>query len=218
MGFLSNTAVTELDNGIRLCCFHKPGVSVELQVHIATGSMHEKEYLGCGLSHFLEHMAFQGCAGFPGRSVADEVNALGGDLNAYTSYDRTCYRMQLPCGSWHKGIKMLSAMVRFPEFPEERFAAEKEVILRECERGNDDIGRLLHEKFLRTMFIKHPVRIPVIGYKELISQVTRDMMVDYYTRRYTPGRCVVVAVGDISASEFFKISQDYFGDWKQSFA
>ena len=217
MGFLSNTAVTELDNGIRLCCFHKPGVSVELQVHIATGSMHEKEYLGCGLSHFLEHMAFQGCAGFPGRSIADEVNALGGDLNAYTSYDRTCYRMQLPCGSWRKGIQMLSAMVRFPEFPEERFVAEKEVILRECERGSDDIGRLLHEKFLRTMFLKHPVRFPVIGSKELITGVSREMMVDYYNRRYTPGRCVVVAVGDLSIPEFFQVSQEYFGDWKQSF-
>ena len=93
MGFLSNTIVTELDNGVRLCCFHRRGASVELQIHIATGSMNEKEYLGCGLSHFLEHMAFQGCAGFPERSIADEVNLLGGDLNAYTSYDRTCYRV-----------------------------------------------------------------------------------------------------------------------------
>lgn len=217
MGFLSNTIVTELDNGVRLCCFHRRGASVELQVHIATGSMHEKEYLGCGLSHFLEHMAFQGCAGFPERSVADEVNALGGDLNAYTSYDRTCYRVQLPKASWLKGLQMLSAMVRFPEFPEKRFDAEKEVILRECERGNDDISRRVHEKFLQTMFLKHPVRVPVIGFKDMISCVTRDMMVDYYTRRYTPHRCVVVAAGDLSASEFFQSAGEFFGDWKPSF-
>ena len=217
MGFLSNTVVTELDNGVRLCCFHRRGASVELQVHIATGSMHEKEYLGCGLSHFLEHMVFQGCAGFPGRSVADEVNTLGGEVNAYTSYDRTCYRMQLPKSSWRKGLEMLSAMVRFPEFPEERFAAEKEVILRECERGNDDISRRVHEKFLRTMFLKHPVRVPVIGFKEMISGVTREMMADYYAKRYTPERCVVVAAGDLSAAEFFESAGEFFSSWKRSF-
>ncbi len=216
MGFFKDTAVTELDNGIRLCCFHRRGSSVELQFHVATGSIHEGEFLGCGLSHFLEHMAFQGCAGYPGRSIADEVNSLGGDVNAYTSYDRTCYRMQLPKRSWRKGVDMLTAMVRYPEFPEERFAAEKEVILRECERGNDDISRRLHEKFLKTMFLKHPVRYPIIGFKEMISKVTRDMMAEYYRRRYCPGRCVVVAVGDISASEFFQAAQAALGDWQIS--
>lgn len=216
MGFLRDTVVTELDNGVRLCCFHRRGSSVELQFHIATGSMHEKEYLGCGLSHFLEHMAFQGCTGFPGRSIADEVNSLGGDINAYTSYDRTCYRIQLPKKHWCKGVSMLSAMVRYPEFPEERFLAEKEVILRECERGDDDISRKLHEKFLQTMFLCHPVRFPIIGFKDMISSVTRDMMMDYYTRRYTPGRCIVVAVGDLSAGEFFKSVSASLGGWQAS--
>ena len=216
MGFLRDTIVTELDNGIRLCCFHRRGSSVELQLHVATGSMHEKEFLGCGLSHFLEHMAFQGCAGFSGRAIADEVNSLGGDVNAYTSYDRTCYRMQLPKESWRQGVSMLSAMVRFPEFPEERFLAEKEVILRECERGNDDISRRLHEKFLRTMFLRHPVRFPIIGFKDMISGVTRDMMMEYYSRRYTPGRCIFVAVGDLSAGDFFDSVSAALGDWQAS--
>ena len=104
MGFLDKTLITELDNGVRLCYFHRPGTSVEMQLHIASGSIHEGKFLGGGVSHFLEHMAFQGCAGFPERSIAEKVNSLGGDLNAYTSYDRTCYRMQLPREFWRKPV------------------------------------------------------------------------------------------------------------------
>ena len=80
MGILNRTIMTELDNGVRLCYFHRRGSSVEFQFHVLTGSIHEGEYLGCGLSHFLEHMAFQGCAGFPERLVCDIVNQLGGDV------------------------------------------------------------------------------------------------------------------------------------------
>ncbi len=215
MGILSRTISTELDNGIRLCYFHRPGASVEFQFYVTTGSIHEGKYLGCGLSHFLEHMAFQGCAGYPERSVAETVNALGGDVNAYTGYDRTCYTMQVPVAHWRKAVDMLSSMVRFPEFPESRFVAEKEVILRECERGNDDPGRKIHEKFLRTMFMTHPMRHPVIGYPEMISQVSREMMMKYHHARYSPENCVIVAVGDLNAAELFEVAGEKLGGWER---
>ena len=125
MGFLGDTVSMTLENGVRLCCLSRPGSSVEMQFHVGAGSIFEQEHLGCGLSHFLEHMSFQGCAGYPGRLVAAEVNRLGGDVNAYTSYDRTCYRMQLPREHWRSGVAMLAAMVRHPEFPEERFPGER---------------------------------------------------------------------------------------------
>ncbi|MBE6364336.1 MAG: insulinase family protein [Lentisphaerae bacterium] len=215
MGILSRTITTELDNGIRLCYFHQPGASVEFQFHVTTGSIHEREFLGCGLSHFLEHMAFQGCAGYPARSVAETVNALGGNVNAYTSYDRTCYTMQIPVVHWRKAVDMLCAMVRYPEFPEARFVAEKEVILRECERGNDEPDRKIFQRFLRTMFREHPMRHPVIGYPEMISSVTRDMMVSYHQERYAPENCIIVAVGDLNAVDFFEAFNEKLGDWKR---
>ena len=215
MGILSRTQCTELDNGVRLCYFYRPGIPVEIPVHIAAGSMHEGKFLGCGLSHFLEHMAFQGCAGFPERSIADLVNQFGGDVNAYTGYDRTCYRMQLPREYWRKGLEMLAAMVRFPELPAGRFAAEREVILRECEKGMDNPDRQLHEKFMRTLFLEHPLRYPVIGFKEMISGVTRDMAEEYHRLRYMPHRCVVVAVGELPVEDFFEESGLRFGDWQR---
>ncbi len=214
MSFLSKTITTELDNGIRLCYFHKRGSSVELQFHILTGSIHEEEYLGCGLSHFLEHMLFQGCAGYPGLSVRDTVSNLGGDINAYTSYDRTCYRIQLHREYWQQAVDMLCAMIRFPECPESRFEAEKKVILREWDLGHDNPDRRLHEKFFRTMFMNHPLRYPIIGFKEMISQVSRDMMMDYHHKRYTPGRCLAVIVGDLEAEAFFDFCNEKLGSWK----
>ena len=166
MKLFSNICSYACSTGLGIHVLPMPGSgSIELQCAVRTGSIHEGENLGCGLSHFLEHMLFQGCSKFPGRSGVEKIERAGGSVNAYTSYDRTCYRMQLPKESWRQGVSMLSAMVRFPEFPEERFLAEKEVILRECERGNDDISRRLHEKFLRTMFLRHPVRFPIIGFK-----------------------------------------------------
>ena len=216
MGFLSSSLITELDNGVQLLFFHRPGASVEMQIHIASGSIHEGKFLGCGLSHFLEHMAFQGCDGYPGRSIAERVNALGGDVNAYTGYDRTCYRMQLPKEHWRQAVQMLTAMVRYPLLPEERFVEERDVILRECERTMDDPRRRLHEKFMRTMFLHHPIRYPVIGYPEMISGVSRDMAVEYHHERYTPERCVMVAVGDLEATEYFELSASLLGDWQRS--
>ena len=215
MGLFRDTIGFELENGLRGYCFQRRSVSVEIQLHVASGSIHEGRFLGCGISHFLEHMAFQGCKNFPGHMVADTVNQLGGDINAYTTYDRTCYRVQLPVRSWQKGVEILSAMVRFPELPEERFVKEREVILRECERTRDNPGSRLHENFMRNMFLQHPLRHPVIGYKEMISGVTKDMVREYHDERYSPERCIIVAAGNICPDELQNAVQEFLGDWKR---
>ena len=215
MDFFRHTLSREFDNGFRCYFLHRPGPAVEMQIHVATGSMHEGKFLGCGLSHFLEHMLFQGCKDFPGHSVADTVTALGGDLNAYTGCDRTCYRMTLPATAWRQGLDMLSSMVRFPELPAERFMREKEVILRECERSMDNVGNHMLEKFLRTMFLTHPLRHPVIGYKELIATVDRDMAMEYHRLRYTPERSFAVIIGNADAAAVFDYAGEKFGDWQR---
>ena len=121
-----------LDNGMEIYVVERPGQpSAEVQCHVRTGSIHEEEFLGCGLSHFLEHMLFQGCRDFSGNSVADFFNAAGGDINAYTSFDRTVYHATVPGDFAVEAVRALGSMVRYPDFPEERFAAERDVILRD---------------------------------------------------------------------------------------
>ena len=215
MNYLGNTQEYVLDNGFRICHFRRPGPAVEIQIWVKTGSIHEDAYLGCGLSHFLEHMLFQGSRNYPGHAITDRVTAMGGTLNACTSYDHTSYRFQLPRGHWREGVKMLCAMLRYPELPAERFAAEREVILRECEMGRDSVSRRLFERFIGTMFVRHPLRHPIIGYRELISGVTRDTAMEYYEKRYTPERAFAVVVGDCDEAELFAAFGEEMGDWQR---
>jgi zinc protease len=204
-----------MDNGLNVFVCERPAVPVvSIQIWVRTGSIHEQEYLGCGLSHFLEHMLFQGCDGYPGQSAADAVNRLGGEFNAYTSFGCTVYYIDLPSRHLAEAVKILSAMISTPEFPEEKFLSEKDVILRERDMVRDNPGRLLGEKLWQNVFSTHPVRHPIIGYHDLIKSVDRDMMVDYYNRRYSPLRSFFVVSGDVQADEVFKEVEKNLGTWR----
>lgn len=204
-----------LDNGLNVFVNERPAAPVvSVQLWVRTGSIHEQEYLGCGLSHFLEHMLFQGCTGYPGQSAADHVHKLGGDFNAYTSFGCTVYYIDLPANHASTAIKILSSMVSQPEFPEEKFISEKEVILRERDMGRDNPSRQLSEKLWLNMFKVHPVRHPIIGYHELITSVDRDIMANYYRRRYSPLRSFFVIAGDVDSEEMFSCASSCLGSWK----
>jgi zinc protease len=192
-------------NGLALYVLPRPGsASLELQCAVRTGSMHEEENLGCGLSHFLEHMLFQGCAGFPGRTGSEEIEKAGGAINAYTSYDRTVYYLRVPASRQETALKLLSSMIRSPELPEKRFAEEKEVILRECDLYFDSPGTKMFLSGFAALFGTHPARVPIIGHREMIASVTRDMAAAYHAKRYTPNRCFFVAVGAVDPDVLYK--------------
>ena len=89
MNFYRSVLSRTLANGVGIHVFPQPGSAVEVECFIRTGSIHEGEQLGCGLSHFLEHMVFQGSRGYPGTTAADTINRIGGQMNAYTSFDHT---------------------------------------------------------------------------------------------------------------------------------
>lgn len=213
MEFYAKTAGRTFSNGLRVFVSPQPGRAVEVECFVQTGSIHEGEYLGCGLSHFLEHMLFQGCRNYPGTAAADTIDRLGGSMNAYTSFDHTAYHANLAGVHLEEAIDVLASMVRYPDFPEERFASEREVILRERELGVDNPDRRLSEALIAEIYRKHPVRCPIIGKRELIATVTRDRMSDYYQRRYTPGRTFWVVVGDVEPERVFDLVEARMGDW-----
>jgi zinc protease len=205
-----------LSNGMQvyvLANSNTPTVSV--QAWVKTGSIHEEQFLGAGLSHFLEHMLFQGCKGYPGNSMAETVSRLGGNSNAYTSFGRTVYYIDLPAQHTSEALDMLAAMISSPEFPEEKFASEKQVIIHESAMIGDDPMRLLSEKLWRHSFVKHPVRHPIIGYSDKINAVTRDMMVEYYNQRYSPERCFFVVIGDVNTTAVVEQLEALLGDWQR---
>lgn len=168
------------------------------RVLVRTGSMHEAQDLGSGLSHFLEHMLFHGTKGFPGKNdISERVESCGGNLNACTSYDSTSYYMNLPADRAADGLRMLCDMMRFPLFPADKFRGEKNVILRECAMCRDNPDDVLYETLLEEMHRESPLRIPIIGVMRELKKTTRKRMIDYFKRRYAPERIVFIAAGKI---------------------
>ena len=121
MSLLQNTQALTLPNGVRIYCLPRQTAAVEIQVHIATGSINEGRFLGCGLSHFLEHMLFQGCKRYEGNTGAEMIHNSGGDCNAYTTFDHTAYYAEVPVEKFAEAADVICSMIVEPLFPAEKF-------------------------------------------------------------------------------------------------
>jgi len=205
-----------LKNGIRIFLCPMPGVrTVSCNVCVNTGSANEGADLGSGLSHFLEHMMFSGTKSFPGHTeIADRVNACGGNLNAFTSQDQTFYYINLPAADAVEGARMLASMMREPLFPEDEFAREKDVILNESHMRLDNPRLGVYENMLGELFRGSPYRVPIIGYDHLLGAVTREQMMAYHRRRYTPERMSFYIAGRFDADAVLAELRAKLEDWQ----
>jgi zinc protease len=191
---------TELDNGLVLLVQPDDAAPVvSVQVWVKTGSQHEGALLGAGLSHYLEHLLFKGTERRAGREISATVQAHGGQINAYTTYDRTVYYIDLPAPHLEVAVDLLADMVLRSTLPADEVARERDVILREIAMGEDDHDRRHWDALARTVFKIHPLREPVIGHRDVFSAVAREELLAYYRERYAPNNLVVVISGDISA-------------------
>ncbi len=201
---MSNEHIHEftLDNGMK--CIVKEDRSVPmvaLQIWVGTGSIHEEQYLGAGLSHYVEHMIFKGT---PSRSTGDisrEIAGAGGRINAYTSMDRTVFHVTIPSGNWETGLDVMADAVTNATMPEDEWEREKDVILREMAMGRDDPRRELNKLLWETAYRVHPYQYPVIGFEEVFLQTTRDDLTRFFERHFTPDNMITVIVGDVDTVE-----------------
>ncbi len=182
-----------------------------VQVWVKTGSLHEGAQLGAGLSHFLEHMLFKGTTRRAGREISATVQAHGGYINAYTTFDRTVYYIDLP--SEHVGIALdlLADAVLNSTLPADEVVRERDVILREIAMTQDDPDDRLAETLFSTAFRVHPYRHPIIGHRDVFAAVTRDELVNYYRTRYVPNNLAVIVVGDIDPVAVRADIEKHFG-------
>src|SRR5580698_2460227 len=182
-----------LPNGLTLLV--KPDRSaalVSVQVWVKSGSIHEGAQLGAGLSHFLEHMLFKGTDRRKGPEISATVQANGGYINAYTTFDRTVYYIDLPSENLEVAVDLLADAVFHSTLPEDEVIRERDVILREIAMTKDDPDSRLWEALFSTAFREHPYRHPIIGHKDVFSAVDRRALHDYYRERYVPNNVVVV--------------------------
>jgi zinc protease len=187
-----------------------------VQVWVKTGSTHEGQNLGAGLSHYLEHMLFKGTDRRAGREISATVQAHGGYINAYTTFDRTVYYIDLPSEHTAVAIDLLADAVLHSTLPPEECVKEKDVILREIAMTKDDPDNRMWDSLFSTAFREHPYRQPIIGHRDVFSAVTRDDLLAYYRTRYVPNNLVVVIVGDIDLAATRASVEQHFGSVPRS--
>ncbi len=179
-----------------------------IQFWVGAGSIHEAEHLGGGLSHYLEHMVFKGTPTRGPAQVSQEIADAGGDINAYTSNDRTVFHTSLPASRWQVGLDVLTDAVFHPAFPEDEWAREREVILREVDMGEDDPGRVMNRLTWETAFRTHPYRVPIIGWRDILVTMNRDDLIAYHRRHYSPDNMILSVAGDIPVDEMESAIRD----------
>jgi len=194
---LTQATLETLPNGLTLILDpDSTAPVVSAQIWVGTGSIHEDQHLGSGLSHFLEHMVFKGTRDYDADSLSSAVQSAGGHWNAYTTFDRTVYYIDGPSNSLREFLKVLSGLVFHPLLPASEFEREKDVIRREIDMGLDDPDNVAMRLMLSTAFKSDPRRYPVIGHRHLFDKLHHADMLAYHQARYTPDRCFAVISGD----------------------
>jgi len=201
-----------LPNGLTVLLRHDTAAPVSsVQVWVKTGSIHEGAHLGAGLSHYLEHMLFKGTERRAGREISASVQTHGGYINAYTTFDRTVYYIDVPSSHTAVAIDLLADATLHSTLPAEEVIKEKDVILREIDMCLDDPDQRLSQALFETAFRTHPYRQPIIGHRDVFAANTREDLLAYYRARYVPNNLVVVIAGDFDPAATRAAIAEHFG-------
>lgn len=194
--------ITTLQNGLTIIVREDHSAPVvSAQAWAMTGSINEGNWLGAGLSHVLEHMLFKGTTTRVAGRIDQEVQDAGGYMNAYTSFDRTVYYIDVPNTGAKIAIDILCDIMQNASLPADEMAKEKDVILREMDMNQDDPGRRSSRRLFETAYTKSPYRFTIIGYPDIYNQLQRVDVEEYYRQRYAPNNVFYVVVGDIHAAD-----------------
>src|SRR6184192_1679832 len=150
------------------------------------GSVHEGKWPGGGMSHVLEHMLFKGTTTRPGSRIDQEVQEAGGYMNAFTSFDRTVFHIDVPNTGAKVAIDVLCDVMQNASLPSEELQKEKQVIVREMDMNTDDPGRRAGRRLFETAYSKSPYRYTVIGYPDVFNELKSDDIHAYYREKYAP--------------------------------
>jgi zinc protease len=194
--------LTVLDQGLTLIVREDHSAPVvSAQAWCMAGSVHEGRWLGAGLSHVLEHMLFKGTTRRGPARIDQEVQEAGGYMNAYTSFDRTVFYINVPNTGRSVAVDILSDIMQNATLPPEELEREKEVIRREMDMNQDDPHRRASRRLFETAYTRSPYRYTVIGYPTVFSRVQREDILAYYHEKYAPNNLFFVVTGDFPAAQ-----------------
>src|SRR5213075_773665 len=217
ISFPPNTAQRwTLANGLTLIVQEDRSAPVaSVQAWCAAGSTTEDKHLGAGLSHILEHMLFKGTKTRTTNEIAQKIQDVGGYINAYTSFDRTVFWIDVPKDGALTALDILADAMMNSTLPPEEYAKEQEVIRREFAMGLDDPDRQAGLLLFATAYQRHPYRLPVIGEIEIYNQLTQEQVMQYYKSRYVPNNLTFIVVGDVDGEKVHQQLADFFKSYPE---
>jgi len=186
-----------LPSGLRVVTESMPGArSVTVGVWVGSGARDEADEQS-GASHFLEHLLFKGTEERSAREIAEAVESVGGEMNAFTTHEQTVFYVRLPDTQLERAIDILADVVWRPAFRPDDVEAERQVILEEIGMRDDTPDDLVHDLFTRAHFPEHPLGREVLGSPETIGAMPRDGIAAYHSAHYEPHNIVVAAAGNL---------------------
>src|SRR3972149_2203982 len=200
-----------LDNGIRLVAERIPTVkSVSLGIWVCVGSRDEDE-IEAGISHFTEHMFFKGTAHRSAHDIALEMDALGGELNAFTTRETTTFYVKVLDEHLSKGIEIISDLFMHSSMVRKDMEKEKQVVLEELKMVEDDPEDYIHDMHSRLVWDGNPLARPIVGSVKTIQGLSRNRMLDFIGVHYHPANIIVSAAGNFEFPNLLKLLNKSIG-------
>jgi predicted Zn-dependent peptidase len=210
---LSNSPIVRdvLDNGLRILTERMTQVrSISIGVWLTRGSRHETAERG-GIAHFVEHMLFKGTATRSAEDIAQQIDSIGGQLDAFTAKEYASYYIKVLDEHLPLAIDILSDIVRNPAFSPEDLEREKKVVVEEIKMVEDTPDDLVHELFTQGFWEDHPLGRPILGTKETVESFNSGLLRSYFSNVYTAKNLIVSAVGNLEHQRVRDLVQEKFG-------
>jgi predicted Zn-dependent peptidase len=202
-----------LKNGVRVVCEKLPYVrSVSVGIWVRTGSRNEDARIN-GVSHFIEHMLFKGTRTRSAAQIAEAIDNIGGQLNAFTGKECTCFYAKTLDEHIGIALDVLSDMFFNSVFANKDIALEKRVIIEEIGMYEDSPEDLVHDVLSETVWGGSPVGYPILGTKKSLRNINRERIIQYMQERYTPANTVISVAGNYDDGQLEELLGKYFGDW-----
>jgi predicted Zn-dependent peptidase len=207
-----NTRITTLESGLRVATETMANVqTASVGVWVDVGARYEAEQVN-GVAHMLEHMAFKGTARRSARAIAEAIENVGGQLNAYTSREHTAYYARVLADDLPLAVDLLADILQHSAFDETELARERGVVLQEIGQVQDTPDDLVFDLFQATAFPGQPIGRSILGPAELIAALPRNALVDYMAGHYGPSRMVLAAAGKVEHEQLLDLGGRLFRD------
>jgi len=209
-----NVRITKLSNGLTVVSDPMPGLeSAFAGVWVNTGGRNETRPV-MGVSHMLEHMAFKGTKRRSARAIAEEIEAVGGYLNAYTSREQTAFHARTLKADVPLGIDLLSDILINPTFEQAELERERQVVLQELGQARDTPDDIIFDHLQAAVYPDQPMGWPILGEEQTVSNFTREQLFDYMSANYRAGSMILAASGAVDHDALVAMAEEKFAALK----